>query len=255
MRRALVAVVLGLSAPAAACFSPSFERCAVECAGGDCPPGTHCLADGRCHADPDEALCVVGDDIDAGDEIPVTDAALPDAAPFDAGMAVIPTETGQLVISEIFKDPTQDLEENLREWFEIHNPTDLRFELMGLKVRDDGTDIFDVDESVVLAPHGRVVFARNGDIEVNGGVDADFDYEDVDEMFALGNGSDVVEIIYPVNDVVLDRVAYGSTADGWPDEEGASVSLDPAEHDDLSNDLPESWCDASRTPGLPNPDC
>ena len=31
--------------------------------------------------------------------------------------------------------------------------------------------------------------------------------------------------------------------------------MDPAEHDDTSNDLPESWCDASRTPGSPNPDC
>lgn len=250
MRRALAVMVLGVSAPAAACFSPSYERCAVECAAGECPPDTTCLADGHCHAQADEPLCVVGEVIDAGEDA-VTDAAVPDAAEFDAGTPVTPVEAGQLVISEIFKDPIESDETN-REWFEIFNPTDLRFELMGLEVRDDGIETFDVETSVVLAPHGRVVFARNGDIEVNGGVDADYDYDDA---FALGNGSDVIEIIYPLGDVTLDRVEYGSSVDGWPDEEGASVSLDPAEHDDTSNDLPTSWCDASRTPGSPNPDC
>ena len=252
MRRAIAAAVLMMTAPAA-CFSPSYERCAVECAAGDCPPDTFCLADGRCHAQPDEPLCTLGEIIDAGaGDAGGGDAAAPDAATFDAGQPVTPTTHGQLVISEIFKDPTQ-LDEEPREWFEIHNPTDLRFELMGLTVQDDDrVETFDVESSVVLPPHGRVVFARNGDPELNGGIDEDYDYAD---DFSLGNGSDVVEIQYPLGDVVLDRVEYGNALGGWPDEEGMSVSLDPDEHDATSNDDGAVWCDAAPTPGAPNPEC
>ncbi len=58
----------------AGCYQPTFEPCAVTCAGAGsaCPAATSCGTDGFCHA-PGEALCT---DIDARP---------PDATPADAG--------------------------------------------------------------------------------------------------------------------------------------------------------------------------
>lgn len=251
MRRAFAALLL-LTALTGACFSPSYERCAIECASGTCPPDTYCLSDGRCHASPDEELCAAAELIDGGTPDGDGDpTSTPDATTFDAGIPVTPTEAGQLVVSEIFKNPS-DFDEEDFEWFEIHNPTELRFELQGLEVRDDMGETFDIVSSVVIGPGGRAVFARNGEAATNGGIDEDYDYDDA---FALGNSGDVIELVYPLGDVVLDRVEYGSGPAGWPNNEGESMSLDPGQHEAAANDDPASWCDAAPTPDVPNPDC
>lgn len=56
MGRWLVALVA--LAASGGCYRVSFATCATRCGpGGDCPEDMTCLADGICHAAPDEALC------------------------------------------------------------------------------------------------------------------------------------------------------------------------------------------------------
>lgn len=248
----------------AACFSPRFETCAVECGEGDaCPPGTSCLADGVCHESRDEPLCSLpAIDGSLNDPFDGAVTVMFDADPLapDAGPPVTPENEGDLVISEIFNDSSYFPEE-AHEWFEIYNPTGQRFDLEGLGVKDDlGDPAFTITASVIVEPGGRVVLARNDDTDVNGGVVADFDYPDT---YNLGNSGDVVEIYHPFGPVTLDRVAYGTGPAGWPNDAGSSKSLDPDEHTHTANDLPASWCDAtskfndldSGTPGAANSQC
>ncbi len=281
----LVALVAGagLAVGGAACFSPRFENCAVFCgAEGECPEDQFCLSDGRCHESQEEDLCttgggsdgsllsdgsVVGEDggggrPDAGDG----GGGVPDAGDIDAGVPINPTSPGDLVITEIHKDPDGVLDE-VGEWFEIHNPTSSTFDLNELIVRDESNPVqqFGVPADIIVAPGGFVVFARNSDTKLNGGVVEDVSYENIDDPpFQLANdGTDEVLIVNPsAGDVVLDRVAYDDVS--FPDVPGASLSLDPDNTDAGENDDGVSWCSGQTpygnagnfgTPGAPNPQC
>jgi len=261
---AMCGAVLALSS--GACFSPSFEACAVTCGPSEaCPDGQFCLTDGRCHAGRDEELC----SLDRQDGAPNDGAVDPDGGTVDggndagemevdAGPPVRPTEIGDLVVSEIHKDPDAVADEQ-GEWFEVFNPTDSTFDLRQLVVRDLGGEAFTVDQSLIVAPRGRLVFARVADPAVNGGVTADFAYG---AEFALGNNNtDEILIENRQAGVEIDRVAFENFT--FPNVQGASISLDPEDHDAVSNDLGMNWCEGQTkygdgdrgTPGRPNPQC
>jgi hypothetical protein len=211
-----------------------------------------CLGDNMCHRSTAEELCRAQPDAS-----PDEPDAQPDA---DIGPAVTPDAAGQLVISEILIDPDRTPEEP-HEWFEVYNPSpDVTYDLMGMNVQDDSGDAFDIDVSLLIPPGEYAVFGENGDTAANGGVVVDFDYPD--NMFDLGNSNDEVVIINPLNDVVIDRVAYGLS---W-DQESFALSLDPDSLDAVDNDSQTSWCNATTpfgdelpqdygTPGTANPDC
>ena len=78
-----------------------------------------------------------------------------------------PANPGDLVVSEVMPNPTA-VTDAAGEWFEIHNPTTTTFELMGLVVRDDGSNIFTVDQSLIIQPGAFLAFGRNGDAATNG---------------------------------------------------------------------------------------
>lgn len=265
----------GFAAAGGACFSPKLDRCAISCGeGGVCPTDHICLEDGVCHASRDDDLCLPGMEdasfadgpIDPPDAGMGQDGSLPDGgeppidAAFDAGRPVTPTSAGDLVITEIHKDPFEEPDPE-GEWFEIFNPTTTTFDLLGLRVSDLGlpADTFDIDRSVIVAPGRRVVFARVGDPDQNGGVNVDFSYG---EAFALGNADDEIVIENPDALVIIDSVLYDPLLD-FPNLQGASLSLDPDEHDVLANNEGENWCEGSTaygagdfgTPGQPNPQC
>jgi hypothetical protein len=268
-RLVAAAACAGLALAGGACFSPSLDSCAIRCGEANACPEDHvCLADGMCHASQDEPLCIPGDDaslVDAPIDQPDgggRDSGVPDAQPridaaFDAGTPVTPTSTGDLVISEIHKDPFA-AQDPVGEWFEVFNPTEQTFDLRGLSVSDNGTDVFDIDESLVVAPGGRLVFARLSDPDQNGGVIVDFAYG---ELFFLGNGPDEVIIDNLDAAVRIDSVFYDVAT--FPDTEGASISLDPDAHDAALNNEGGNWCDGQDSfglgdlgsPGGPNPEC
>ena len=289
---AMVAAVLALGLGSGGCFSPTFESCAVSCGEGSACPGDQlCLSDGKCHASQDEALCSPGggdasvddgDDVtdsddpddtsddpddtsddpddtsdDSADDLMPPDGGTPDASFPDAGIPVTPTEQGDLVISEIHKDPVEagDL---TGEWFEVYNPTERTFDMQGLRVGDFGAESFEVVSEVIVPPGGRVIFGRRGDPDVNGGV-AGVDYVYGDAM-SLGNNGDEILIENVEAATFIDAVLYDLV---FPDVQGAAMSLDPDLHDSVDNDSSKSWCAASTpygdgdlgSPGAANPDC
>ena len=289
-----VAGVLVVGLGSGGCFSPKFESCAVSCGEASaCPDDQFCLSDGKCHASQDDELCTSGgdasvddgDDVsdvsddpddtsdvsdvsddpddtsddpdDSADDVVPPDGGPPDASLPDAGPAVTPTEQGDLVISEIHKDPFEsgDL---TGEWFEVYNPTKQTFDMQGLRIGDFGAESFDIVSEVIVPPGGRVIFARRGDPDVNGGVTG-VDYVWGDAM-SLGNNGDEILIENVETSTFIDAVLYDLV---FPDIEGAAMSLDPDLHDTVDNDSSKSWCAASTvygagdlgTPGTANPDC
>ena len=141
------------------------------------------------------------------------------------------------------------------EWFEIHNPTSTRLELMGCVLTDDdGRDNHTITSSLVVAPGGYVSLARSA----TPGFTADYVYSG----FVLGNTED--QINFTCGGTLIDRVSY----DGgpvFPDPTGVSMQLNPTALDAISNDAGANWCESSAasydggdnsgTPGAPNPGC
>src|SRR5262245_23942089 len=122
----------------AGCFSPQLSRCALACtSAGECPPDTACMADGFCHANADEPMCVGG----GGDGGIATDGDLvgqdsgpPDAVAGDAGPPRFPNAVGELIITEILNEPRHAADPFDGEWFELHNTTGDTLILDGINI-------------------------------------------------------------------------------------------------------------------------
>jgi uncharacterized protein len=261
-----------------ACFSPSFDPCAVFCGEeGQCPQDQLCLEDKHCHASLDEEMCTPGGGSDGGTltDGPVTgddsgggadsgggrDGGA-DAGDVDAGVPVTPTQPGDLLITEIQKDP-DIVNDEVGEWFEIYNPTDRTFDATALRVSDASVppETFDFpDDADPIAPGQYVVLVRNSDDALNGGVLGDYTYETVLPPFQLANASDEIIITNTGGDEI-DRVEYDEV--NFPTVPGRSLSLDPGRLDVNQNDLGASWCDGQDvygdgdlgSPGSANPPC
>ncbi len=168
-----------------------------------------------------------------------------------------PQVAGDLIITEIMQNPAAVLD-SAGEWFEVYNASGETANLLDLIVKDDGTNIFVVDTDVIVPPGGYAVFGNNVDSTTNGGVIVDFAYGNM----ALGNFDDEIEIISVDGTITIDRVAWDDGAT-FPDPTGASMSLDPAALDAVSNDDGTNWCEGSTvygdgdlgSPGSPNPMC
>ncbi len=146
---------------------------------------------------------------------------------------------GALIVTELIANPAAVSDTN-GEWFEVYNTTARAIDLFGLVFRDDGTNSFTVDVSVLVPAAGYVVLARNGMTAVNGGVSVDYVYPG--SNFFIDNTGD--EIIIESAGIVIDRVAYTTPT------AGASWSLDPRYFDSVANDPLSSWCDALSFYGL-----
>ena len=150
-------------------------------------------------------------------------------------------QDGFVVITEIMKDPAQ-VSDAAGEWFEVYNAGPHRADLERSLISDDGTNahvIYTGGAGMWVLPGKRLVFGRNADATLNGGVTLDYEYSG----FTLSNGSD--QIMLTGRDGVLqDRVAYD---DGivWPDTSGMSISLTPGAEDPYLNDDGANWCHGS----------
>jgi hypothetical protein len=249
VRFAAPAFVVLAGAGGAGCFSPSFEPCAVTCGtGGLCPGDQVCLRDNKCHASEAEDVCGPGDDGDAG---------------VDAGLPVTPSARGDLVVTEIQKNPAA-VEDMQGEWFEVLNPTrTTAFDLRGLRVHDEdqmAPDVFEIERSLIVPPGGRIVFGRLAGSAENGGVEVDFAYGN---LMDLGNDDDEIVIENPAAGggiVIIDEVRY---MQGFPGVVGKTLSLDPDFEAASSNDDGSAWCNGQDvyngtdfgSPGEPNPQC
>lgn len=158
-----------------------------------------------------------------------------EVCPVPAGIGLDELGPGDLVITEIMRDP-EAVEGEFGEYFEVHNRAGDAVDLVGLVVSDEDGDSFELYDSLVVEADAYVVFAAALEPTVNGGL-PQVDYVFGDDM-TLGNDSD--EIILSFGTLEIDEVEYDDD-DGFPEAEGAAISLVQG-GDAYSNDDPGQWC-------------
>jgi beta-lactamase superfamily II metal-dependent hydrolase len=115
----------------------------------------------------------------------------------------------QLVISEVMPDPAAVSDER-GEWFEVHNPGARAVDLRGYRIAsgNDGTHV--IARSVVVAPGGYAVLARDASPRRNGGVSTDYAYG---AAISLANGRDWIALRDP-SGTTIDSVAWRAASSG-----------------------------------------
>ena len=152
----------------------------------------------------------------------------------DAPDCVDAPPEGSVIVTEILFDSDVVTDGN-GEWFEVYNTTAFAIDLADWMIWDGGTDDHLIGSSLVVPAAGYAVLCRNEDFATNGGVACDYEYSG----FLLGNSDDEIYIDNLVGGV-SDQVEYGVGT--FPDGTGASIILDPASLDSVSNDLGDAWC-------------
>ncbi|MCA9706672.1 MAG: lamin tail domain-containing protein [Myxococcales bacterium] len=252
----------GASLGGQTCASEGFDGGTLGCA-ADCSLDTSgCYACGDGSLDPGEACdgANLGGQTCEGLGMGLTGGLLAcDAAcAFDTGGCTsFPRPVaGQLVFSEVMKDPVTVADGMGGEWVELHNPTGAIYQLEGCTLD-------------VVAPPASVTI----DADLVAGVGA---YLGLAETSGGGPGfapawswpagglplpDGAGELQLHCDGVLVDAVAYDAGAT-FPSTPGAALSLDPLHLDAVDNDAGANWCDASAayngdlgSPGQPNPPC
>lgn len=153
-----------------------------------------------------------------------------------APTAFHPDSSGQLVITELMRDP-QALNDADGEWIEVWNPSQVGWNLAGCELRDEGSNrhVFgdfpiDAETSVVLARSASPGFTP--------------DYVYGGDMFLNNSGAD--EVIIACDDVEIAAVRYDSS---WGFAPGHSFELGLYFQTEHENDSPDNWCVPSETYG------
>ena len=119
-----------------------------------------------------------------------------------------------LVINEIMFNPAAVSDTN-GEWMEIYNPG-AALDLLNYALADGGGS-YTIPSSLVIPAGGYLVFGRNADTAVNGGVPVDMAYG---TSLYFGNTGEPLSILAP-DGSLQDRVDYGAA--GFPTAVGASI--------------------------------
>ena len=143
-----------------------------------------------------------------------------------------------LVFTEVMQNPAA-VDDADGEWFELLNRTNDTLDLTGCTLSDLGSDSHTIG-SLTIAPHTRLVLAKNADFATNGNLAVDYEYG---SSLSLGNGDD--ELILSCG-AEVDRIEWTGSAP-WPDPTGASMSLDEGSH--LDNEDGANWCEGSSSYG------
>ena len=164
---------------------------------------------------------------------------------------------GDLLLTELMVDPDA-VKDDYGEFFEIYNRSGQDVDLEGLVVTAELSDVsFTVLGALQVEAGARVVFGREGDPDINGGLTLDYDYRG---DFTLDNDAETITLSF--GDVILDSVPYDKDA-YFPHKDGFSASLDDAFLDADANDEGQHWCSSATaldsgdygTPGEDNDAC
>ena len=111
-----------------------------------------------------------------------------------------------LLISEVMVNPGA-VSDTRGEWFELYNPTTEEINLHNITIGDDDCDNHKIETDLLILPDHFLTLARNGDSALNGGLSADYVYDN----FTLSNSED--EILFRDDSLELLRLAYGDSFD------------------------------------------
>ena len=142
----------------------------------------------------------------------------------------LPPGPPRLVITEIASNP-EAVSDAAGEYFEILNSGAAAVDLLGLVVRDAGSDTFTVSTSLIVDAGEHVILARS--ISAAAG-NVDYVYG---SAMSLTNSTDTIALRW--NGELIDSVTYGS---GFPLVAGAAMSLRPSVTDGTGNDGSSAWC-------------
>jgi hypothetical protein len=178
-----------------------------------------------------------GGGLDDGDEIAAGLNPLDPAD--DAAGGVLGADdlsAGDLVITEIMKDPISPLFDGDAEWFEVFNNAGADVDLNQLLIGDDATNNHRINRSVIVADGDYAVLGINPSTAVNGGITLDYSYQGA--AFVLDNTDDEVVIENSIG--VIARVAY--TVAAFPNVAGSSLNLNRTQISETANDIGSNWC-------------
>lgn len=158
----------------------------------------------------------------------------PGSIALGSGEGVSPSTSGELVISEIFYDPSPTVDTE-GEWVELYYPgPGPILNLKGCLLEDLGTDSHTIQLDTAVYPNSYVTLA----VTSYPGFLPDYTYS----SFTLGNAGDEVRLT--CGGTVIDLVDYNA---GFPLATQASMTLQPGFLDATSNDAGGNWC-AATTP-------
>lgn len=162
-------------------------------------------------------------------------------------------EVGDMIFTEVMYNPGDGLSDQSGEWFEMYNGSG-RPLWLGECQLSDGSGVTQL-RAVYASVDTYVVFARELDSDLNGGLQTDVTFD-----FSLNNNGDLIEL--RCGDLVIDDFTYGAD---FPDAAQTSLNLDLTAYDSVQNDDPASWCLSTSlyldepehfgTPGLANITC
>lgn len=206
---------------------------------GDCDSDSECLTGLSCRFNQG---AVFGAPLDPTDDVCM------------GNLGISALVAGDLAVTEIMNNPSA-VTDAFGEYFEITNNRSVPVDIQGLIVRKTaGNPQFVVGVSKIIQPHGFLVFSRNGNTALNGGIVEDFDYPNT---FFLNNTTD--SIVLDNGPIDIDRVVYNGT---WPQASGSAMELDVFSYTANNND-PTNWCSSNTqvpsgddgSPGDDNRDC
>ncbi|HIB30011.1 MAG TPA: hypothetical protein EYO24_05800, partial [Candidatus Marinimicrobia bacterium] len=163
--------------------------------------GTVTWGDGNIDVDPnftdmendDFSLAWGSECINAGDpSITDPDGSWSDMGAYTFDLNAMGPMSGNVIINEIMFDP--DGSDSKREYFELYNHEELPVWMMGWSFVDGGTNVQTVNDPNVIAwPQDVSVFARDDDLEDNGGFTPDFVYGG----FTFSNSGEELSLFNP----------------------------------------------------------
>lgn len=130
-----------------------------------------------------------------------------------------PMAPGDLVITEVHRNPSVGSNEHEQEWFEVHNPTTDSITVDGLVVTDNSQSQALSAPGAVVPPGGYAVIAFSDNPAQNGGVTAIAAYG-ANPNLRLANSDDEIHISYMGTEI--DLVDWTGT---WPGGQGVAMCL------------------------------
>jgi hypothetical protein len=146
-----------------------------------------------------------------------------------------PPVPGDLVITEVHRNPTVATNEYTHEWFEVFNASTDGISIDGLEIEDNNDLHVVAAPGVSIPPGGYAVFAYSAVPAENGGVTAIAAYG-VSNL-QLANGDDELHLRYM--GMEIDVIDWAST---WPGGSGVSMCLRTPYPPD--NNVQAAWADS-----------
>jgi hypothetical protein len=158
---------------------------------------------------------------------------------------VVVVQPGDVLFSEAMIAPANPA----AEWVEVRNVSPDALDLGGWTLAS-GPEMFPLPPGTTIPAGGYAVFARSGDVAVNGG----FTPAVVYDVLTLADATDSLALF--MSGAPIDMITWGA---GWTIPAGQAIAVDPAllvRGGQAANDVGTAWCAAGAgTPGAAGAAC